>query len=452
MKKRWWPRRKAKAATVVEYLPDADAIERTPVPRFAQFTLQLLAGSLVVFLVWASVSELEQIVVAQGRLVTPQPNVVVQPLETGVVQSVEVRVGQVVKKGDTLATLDATFAQADEAQLRQRFDSLETQIASLREELDGSAPLAKLPARASSDGALQADLASERRANYQAQQRKLAETAARLRAALATNRQDQQLIQSRLRSLKDIEGMQEKMVQQKYGAPLQLLEAQQRTQEVQRELEMARSREEELRRELAAFEAERTAFERNWRQKAMEDLLSLTREHDSIAQQLQKADRRSSLITLTAPLDAVVLDIAKLSPGSVAREAETFFTLVPLGSVLEVEAQIGAVDVGYLKRGMPAHIKLDAFPFQRHGLLEATVRNISEDAFRRDPNAKPGTDAYYLVQLQLGDTHLRNMAEGARLLPGMSLNAEVVVGKRSVLSYFAWPLTKGLDEAIREPR
>lgn len=440
----------AKPGTVVEYLPDADEIERSPPPRYAQFTLQLLVVALLAFFVWASISQLDQIVVSPGRLVNPLPNVVVQPLETGVIQSVDVRVGQVVKKGDSLATLDATFAQADESQLRLRMTSLETQIAGIQLELSGGKSSADRPT--SADGLLQADLLSERKANYNAQQLKLSETAGRLRAAVVTNKQDQQLVLTRLRSLKEIEAMQEKMVAQKYGAPLQLLEAQQRSQEVARELEITRSREVELRRELAAFEAEKTAFEKNWRQKSMEDLLTLTRERDGIEQQLQKADRRSKLVTLIAPVDSVVLEIAKLSPGSIIREAETFFTLVPLNSSLEVEVQINSGDVGYIKIGMPVHVKLDAYPFQRHGALEASVTGISEDAFKRDTTPKSSGDAYYLTRIKLGDGKLRNMAENARFLPGMTLSAEIVVGKRSVISYLAWPLTKGLDEAIREPR
>ena len=241
------------------------------------------------------------------------------------------------------------------------------------------------------------------------------------------------------------------MVAQKFGAPLQLLEAQQRTKEVQRDLELVVSREQELRRELAAYEAEKSAFEKGWRQKAMEDLLSISRERDALREQLQKADRRQKLVSLTAPVDAVVLEIAKLSPGSVVREAETFFTLVPLNVVLEAEVQVESADVGYIKVGDPVHVKLDAYPFQRHGTLDARVRTISEDAFRSDAEAKAGADAFYVSRVSLQPVALKNMKEGSRLLPGMTLAAEIVVGERSVMSYLAWPLTKGMNEAIREP-
>jgi HlyD family secretion protein len=438
-----------KGKTVVEYLPDADEIERSPVPRVAQFTLELMLLAFVAFGIWASVSQLDQVVVAQGRLVNPLPNVVVQPLETAVVQSVDVRVGQVVKKGDQLAALDATFAQADGSQLRLRLESLETQVQGLEQELTGEQK--SMQAGGTADTRLQADLLSERRANYKAQQARMLEMAAKLKASLSTNRQDQQQLSSRLRSVKDIEGMQEKMVAQKYAAPVQLLEAQQRSKEVERELELSRNKEIEIRRELAAAEAERTAFEKGWRQKAMEEMLSASRERDSVKEQLQKADRRQKLVVLTAPVDSVVLEIAKLSPGSIVKEAETFFTLVPLNVVMEAEVRIDSLDVGYIKLGDPVRIKLDAFPFQKHGMLDGSVRTLSEDAFKRDTLEKTGTDAYYLSRITLKTTTLANLAQSARLLPGMTLNAEVVVGQRSVMSYLAWPLTKGLTEAAREP-
>jgi HlyD family secretion protein len=439
----------ASGKTIVEYLPDADEIERSPAPPYARITIHVSVLALVAFLVWASFSELDQVVTSQGRLINPLPNVVVQPLETSIVQSVDARVGQVVHKGQQLATLDATFAQADESQIRVRLSSLETQIMGLESEINGkfSSAAANTP-----DEKLQAQLLIERRASYRAQETRLNETLSKLRAQLATNRNDQQLVMSRLRSIKDIEAMQDKMVAQKYAAPVQLLEAQQRTKEVERELEMARSREQELRRELSAYEAEKLAFEKNWRQKTMEEMLGVTRERDALLQQLEKADKRKKLVTLYAPEDSVVLEIAKLSPGSVVQGAETFFTLVPLNTKLEAEVQINSVDVGYIKVGDAVHLKLDAFPFQRHGTLDGTVRNISQDAFKRDVSAKGGMDAYYLARVSFDGETLRNLKESSRLMPGMTWAAEIVVGKRTIMSYIAWPITKGLEEAAREPK
>jgi hemolysin D len=438
-----------KGKTAIEYLPDADEIERSPVPWFARLTLHLLAISLVVFIVWATFSKLEKVVTASGSLVNPLPNIVVQPLETSIIQSIDVRAGQVVKKGDVLAVLDATFVRSDENQLKLRLESLTTQASGLEQELEGQTSTGLTPE--SSDGKLQANLLTERRANYIAQQLRINETIAKLRAAISTNRRDQALAAGRLKALKEIETMQEKLVAQKIGAPLQLMEAQIRSQEVERDLAQVANRELEMRRELAAAEAEKTAFERSWRQKAMEELLAISRERDAINEQLQKSDKRYKLVTLVAPEDSVVLDIVKLSPGSIVREAETFFTLVPLNVELEAEVKIDSQDVGNIKVGHPVHVKVDAFPFQRHGTMEAKVRTVSEDAFKRDTGSKAGGDVYYASRITLTNTTLKNMKDKSRLLPGMTVTAEIVVGERSVMSYIAWPLLRGLDEAAREP-
>jgi hemolysin D len=436
--------------TELEFLADADEIERSPLPSSLRVTLHVLAGALLVFVLWASFSKVEKIVTAHGRLVNPLPNIVVQPLETSIIQRIEVRVGQVVKKGQLLATLYPTFAGADESQLRTRLRSLDTQAAGLRAELAGQAGAGR--AGGDADDLLQAQLSRERQANFEAQKAKMDQNLARLQASIETNRRDQQVLAQRVKSLAEMEAMQEKLMAQQYGAKIHLLEARDRRLEVERDMLLSRNREQEQLRELAAAQAERAAFAKGWRQKMMEELLSATRERDGVNEQLQKADKRHQLVQLIAPVDAVVLDMAQLSQGSIVKEAEQMFTLVPLGAQLEAEVQLDSLDVGYVKLGDLVHVKFDAFPFQEHGVLDGKLRTISEDAFRRD-NTKPGQglDAYYVSRVALGTGQLRKMAPQSRLLPGMTLTAEIVVGKRSVMSYLIWPLTKALDESIREP-
>ena len=437
--------------TDIEFLPDADEIERRPLPPYARITVHVLAAMLVCFLVWSSFAEIDEVVKAQGRLATPLSNIVVQPIETSIIRSIDVRVGQVVRKGERLATLDPTDADADQAQLRLKFDSLDTQVKRLEAELTGkTAPAESGPL--SADTQLQDKLAGERRANFAAQVTRLNENIAKTRASLETNLRDQQVLGDRTKSLREVESMQERLVDQKFGAKVNLLDARNKRMEVERDYTLAKNQEPQIRRELAGMEAEKQAFVNGWRQKIMEDMLNLTRERDATAEQIKKGTLRRDKVILTAPADAMVQDIAKLSQGSVAQAAEKMFTLVPLGTALDAEVQIDSLDVGHVKPGDKVHIKLDAFPFQKHGTLEAKVRTLSEDAFKRDTtNMATGTDAYYVSRIDLGTSRLKNMDPHARLLPGMTLTAEIVVGKRTVLSYLLWPLTKGLDEAIREP-
>jgi len=443
------PKLKASDGPRIEFLPDADEIERRPLPQYTRITLHVLLAALLIFVIWGSLSKVDQVVVARGRLVTPMPNIVVQPLDASIIQSIDVRVGQVVKKGDRLAMLDPTFVKADESELRTRLGSLETQSLRLEDELTGRSR--QLVGEENTDSILQAQLASERQANYRAQLRKMEETGGRLRAAIETNRLDQNFLSERVKNLRKLESMQEQLVDQKVAAPVRLLEERERRMGVERELQLVKNRERELKLELSAFEADKLAFEKGWRQKTMEELLVTTRDLNALGEQLQKADKRNKMVELVAPVDAVVLDIAKLSQGSVVRGAEALITLVPLGAELEAEVQVDSMDVGYVKLGDEAQVKMDAFPYQKHGAITAKLRTISEDAFRRDAATGQGLDAYYSSRVSLESTQLRNMPEHSRLLPGMTLTAEIVVGERSVMSYLLWPLTKALGDSIREP-
>jgi hemolysin D len=435
--------------TAIDFLPDADEIERRPLPWAARVTLHLMVAALVCFLVWASVSEVDLIVNARGRLVTPLPNIVVQPLETSIVQTIDVRPGQIVRKGDRLATLDPTFAQADESQLRSRLDSLNTQWASLDAELSGER--LERSKSESPDSKIQSRLSNERQATYTSQVRRQTESVARLRSSLETARKDELGQDARVKGLRELEAMTDDLVTKKLAVKSRLLDVRDRLLEAERGMEMARNRQIEIRKELSALEAEKTAFETGWRQKMLEEMLAVSRERDAVSDQLQKATRRQSMVTLVAPADAVVLEVAKLSQGSIVREAEAFFTLVPLGTDLVADVQIDSQDIGYVKADSKVDIKVDAYPFQKHGTLHGTLKTISQDAFRRDLNSNSGLDAYYGGRITLAGNKLDALPANANLLPGMTVSAEILVGKRSVMSYLLWPLTKATKESIREP-
>lgn len=433
----------------IDFLPDADEIERRPLPFMARITVHLLIATLATFFAWAWISEVDMIVNAKGRLVTPLPNIVVQPLETSIVQTIDVRQGQVVKKGDRLATLDPTFALADSSQLKSKLDSLSTQWASLDAELSG----VRLDSEEeeTADRKIQSRLAKERQASYGAQVRRQSESIARLRSSLETARRDEEGQLLRVKGLKEMDAMTEDLVNKKLAVKSRLLEVRDRLMEAERGAELARNRQVEIRKELAALEAEKAAYETGWRQKLLEEMLAVSRERDAVSDQLQKANLRQSRVILSAPADAVVLDVAKLSPGSIVKEAEPVFTLVPISEVLEAEVQIDSLDMGYIKAGAQSSLKIDAYPFQKHGTLNGQLRTVSQDAFRRESNSTAVSDAFYSARIAFSSAHLEAMPPGSALLPGMTLTAEIQVGKRSVLSYLLWPLTKAAKESIREP-
>jgi HlyD family secretion protein len=438
--------------TAIEFLPDADEIERRPLPAVARITLHVCLAMLLLFLLWASFSQVDLIVVAKGRLVTPYPNIIVQPLETSIVQSISVRPGQVVKKGEQLARLDSTFSQADESQLKNRLDSLNTQLTGLERSLDSGKlkkTVAALDAH-SADEKIQSRLSIERQASFFSQIQKQTESIEKLNSSLDSAVRDERALAARVLVLSEMEAMTQELVSKKLAVKSRLLDVRDRLLEAGRSMELAQSRQAEIKRELAATTAEKNSYETGWRQKILEEILTVSRERSSVADQLQKAQKRRSMVELTAPVDAVVLEIAKFSQGSIIREAETFFTLVPIGDVLEAEVEIDAQDIGNIRVGDKSDIKIDAYPFQKNGTLKGFLRTISQDAFHRN-TANSSGESFYSGRLAIGPEHLSSMPALSKLLPGMSLSAEILVGKRSVISYLLWPLRKATAEALREP-
>jgi HlyD family secretion protein len=436
-----------------EFLSDAEALEQQPLPRVARGTLYLLVAMIAAAVLWASLSEIDRIVIARGKLVTLTPNIVVQPLESSIIRSIDVQVGQLVRKGEPLATFDATFAGSDVVQVRSRFASLQAQVKRIEAELGGASSFPVDPAEP--EEALQHNILQERRATYEFKVRALDEAISRLQGSIAGNQQDQALLRDRRQTTAQIEQMQESLGESKFGSKLDILASHNARLQVEQDLQRATNLAQELQRDLARAEAERAGFEKEWRQRLMEDLVQTKRERDALLSQVTKAERLNELQVMTSPSDAVVLEIAKRSVGSVLREAEPLITLVPLDAGLEAEVQIDAKDISYVRAGDPARIKFDAFPFQKHGVVDARLKTVSEDAFARDAASVAGSraapEAFYLARLTLGAITLKEVPPDVKLIPGMTLTAEIVFGKRSVISYFLYPIIRSLDESLREP-
>jgi HlyD family secretion protein len=443
----------------LDYLPDGAAIEHAPLPWLARSTLYVLAGLLVALVLWAGFAQVDRIVTAGGRLVTTAPLVVAQPLETAVVRGVDVQVGDRVRAGDRLATLDPTFAAADLADLTAKLTSVEAQIGRLRAELDGGD---FTPAAGNPDAAVQAAILERRRAEYRSRLASLDEKAGQLDSSIAASRRAQVGLAERLAVVGEVEDIRRQLQERQTGSRLTWLEARIERLRMRDDLVALQDREQTSAHELRGVQADRAAFIDEWRRKTAEELVEQTRQRATLVEQIAKAERRRSLVTLTAPVDAVVLEVAKRSVGSVIKEAEPLVTLVPADVPLEVEAEIPSRDIGLVRVGDFVRVKLDAFPFQRHGTLPGEIRTISADAFTHDAaqgvatpmnpdGPRPAAGAVFRARIRLTDTRLEAVPDGTNLSPGMVASAEIRVGTRSVLSYFLYPVIRALDESIREP-
>jgi membrane fusion protein, hemolysin D len=452
----WLPRRAiAVPAAAWELPPTLDDILTEPPPRHLRSTHYLLAVLLLSLLIAASLLKIDIIVPASGRLTTDAPLIAVQPLELSIIREIRIKIGDVVHKGEVLATLDPTFTQADKVSLTKQEAGLRARLRRLEAELDG-VPYsgdAKQP-----DERLQLDLYRQRQAQYAARLREFAEDLQRYREAIRTTTQNLQSAVQQLAVAKQIEAMRAELWQQRVGSRLTLLDAEAARLGAQRDYQDTSDHLTELQHKLKSTAAARQVFVDDWRRQLLDELAAARADAAKLSDSLTKARRINDLVVLTAPEDAVVLDIAKRSVGSVLHPAEPLVTLVPTAAPLIAEVMIRSADVGYVAVGDSVAIKVDAFPYQRHGLLHGRLRSIGEDSVSPGgaegeiPVAASGAaGVFHRCEVTLTSTRLQRLPAGARLIPGMTLTAEVKVGARSVISFFLYPLERGFDGSMREP-
>jgi len=442
----------------VAFQPDAVVIEERPLPPVARGVVYIVAALIISAALWANLAKVDRVVTARGKLITTDPMIVVQPLETAVIRSIDVGVGDSVKKGAVLATLDPTFTESQEVATRERLNSMRAEAARLTSEIyQKPFPTADLDRTLDPKYlALQTAVYSHRHAEYVAAVSASDADVARYEASLATNREAQQGLQERLKVITQIEAMRKELYALSAGSKLNLLTSQLDRLSLSDQLSEKRSQEKELQQQVAAAREQREKYINNWVREAGERLTTVQQDMATAAQQLAVAERRRQLVVLRAPEDGVVLELGQRSIGSVAKEAEPLITLVPAGNRIEAEVDVDSADVARLRVGDEVRVKLDALPYQRHGVISGTLRVITENSFQSDKNGrqtdKPdGQPAFFRARVALGPLQLRNVPSDFRLIPGMTTTAEMVVGKRTVISYLLDPVVRLFDEGLREP-
>ena len=457
-------------ALLTEFQPDAVEIEKRSVPGGARWTLYTVVALLVTFVAWASWAEVDQIVTAQGQLITTESTVVIDSKLTSPISSINAKFGDRVSAGFVIATVDPTFSDADRNSLKSQENSLNATITRLRAERDGT-EFSIAGHENDPDWLMQFQVFKEREREYQAQVRKL-------------DSQKNMFVVQRENAMVEIES--NKLAYNKFKElenkfkELELSGSKSYTDVLSRELQTdeaklkymtATSRKKELDESLKSNKADREAFTATWRTKLVTDLVTAADELTAIKQELNKANRSNEFVELKVPDDLpykefVVFEVAEASVGSTMQPGEPLFKLVPIGVPMEVEVEVQGKDIalinvaspqqiadGDIPEGSDARIKLASFPYQKHGTLDGIVRTISEGSFEKQlPGGASSGITTYKARIQIIDEkQLNHVLDTFRLMPGMTATVEIKVGRRKVIEYFLYPLLRYMDRSIREP-
>jgi HlyD family secretion protein len=205
----------------------------------------------------------------------------------------------------------------------------------------------------------------------------------------------------------------------------------------------------------------------NTRRELANEWVEALSQYEKLKQELTKQTQKQSLLELKAPQAGTIKDLATHTVGAVLQPGSVLMTLVPSEEILRAEVWVGNDDIGFVREGQHVQLKVAPYPFQKYGMVQGTVTHVSADATEPNqtpasaskpeetvnlatPNANTPQPYRYKAIVALNAQQLEREGTPHSLNVGMQVNAEIILGKRTVMAYVLSPVQGAMQEAARE--
>ena len=371
----------------------------------------LCAASVWFFVVWAAFAWIDEIVRAEGELISSSRPQIIQNLEGGILAELLVKEGDVVQRGDVLARLHGTQFRSSVDEIAEQINALEIRRLRLEAELAGQFDFS-VPS-----GLAQAapGIVSSERALLRARQADYVKSREGAQKVLDQAAQELQLM--------------ERLLKQKVVALIEVTRARKTHADAKARLDEVETK---------------TELER------AQDYSDTLKELATLRQNLKASQDQLNRTVLVAPMRGIVNNLGVTTIGGVVRPGEEILQIIPLDEELYVEARVKPENIANIRRGQEATIKLSAYDYTIFGTLKGRVDFISADTFKDDRARDPDATAHYKVTLRVDMDQLTDRQATVEIRPGMQASVELHTGQKTVLQYLLKPLYKS-REAFREP-
>ena len=433
-----------------EFLPAILEVTETPPSPTGRLVMWSILLLLVIGLVWAFLGHINEVAVANGKVIPSGQAKTVQVKNKGIIKEILVEEGQQVQEGDVLVVLDPTTADADYDSLKKRAAYYKLDIQRLTAELSDQ------PFTPEEDEDLEAhDLAAEmalyqsRTSDHQTQRQSRQDVIDQRRAKLQATQTTYEKYADALKIAQEKERRLVELKEQNAISEFQLLEQQKET------IEYAKNAQAEL-ESLSTIQAEIAEAEQNlanvdaaYKKDIMTALVEAKKEYYSITESIKKADEDARMATIVAPSSGRVYNLSVHTVGGIVTDAQPLMQIVPEDVTLEFEVYADNKDIGFIKPKMEAEVKVETFNFQKFGMVKADVEEISADAVN-EPNDPEKNKKFKLILKPSEKNSIDVFGEEVPLTVGMNVSAEIKIKEKRIVDFFLDPFRRYTSEALRE--
>ena len=407
--------------------------------------IAVAAVGMLLLIVWATFAQVDVVTRGSGRVIPSSKAQIVQPAEPATVAEILVRGGQSVKRGQLLVRLDDAESSSELGQLQTENERLAVRSQRLAEEAGvggGSEDCS-----AGSVCAEERSLQQARVATARSQQSALGSAVEQRRRDLQEANATAAALEDSVRLAREQVNMLEPLAERGVVPRTDLLSAQRELVDTQGRLSAARQAAARASASISQAQADLSAARSEFRQQALTERSELNTRIAVNEQTIRGAAARQQRNELRAPADGVVNDVQITTVGGFVNAGQKIMQIIPVGDKLLVEARVTPRDIGFIKVGDRANVKVTAYDFSIYGGMQGRVQQVSADSIFDEVERQ----AYYTVLIETDRSYLRGVG-GQRLpiVPGMICDVEILTGSRSVLSYLYKPIEKAFGEAMTE--
>jgi hemolysin D len=409
-------------AAEAEFLPASLALIETPVSPTARITGALLVSLVALTVLWAVLAHVDVVVSAPGKVIPSSRIKTIASIDVASVRAIHVVEGQAVRAGDTLLELDAGVVEAEQGRAQAQIEAARLEMARSRalvEAIDSNRE-PKFPSLEGIDHDKYEDAKAHLRGQYLDYQARLMQ----LDGEIQRYSRALPLAQERAKSFE--------VLARSHDVPPSAW-----SEKLQAAID--------LEGQLVQSQNARLSLIAQTRRQALDALAEARRVIETATHDAARASSHVRQLTLRAPVDGTVQQLAVHTIGGVVPAAQPLMQIVPKDDTVEVDAYIENKDIGFIRAGQTVQVKVDAFDYTRHGMIRGDVVAVAKDAVDDERRG-----LIYRTTVRLSSSTMDVDGRIVSLSPGMTVATEIKTGRRRIIEYILSPLVRHTQESLRE--